>query len=939
MAIGPSAPDGEAADQGDSAVHEAAREDEQAAVPWSTHDEEEDPSSGRDLGWLALAVLILAGLAWTAFFGWANRELLSPGTSPVQWTRLIVDWSVPILLLGVLWLLAMRNSRREAARFTSAAGALSSESQRLEQRLVTVNRELSLARDFIAAQSRDLESLGRIAAERLSQNADRLQALIRDNGEQVETIGRVSSTALGNMDRLRDDLPVISNSARDVASQIGHAGQIARQQLEEMIVGFNRLNEFGEASGRQVETLQGKVEHAITTFEAQAGNLEDVLGQRYAALAQRSATLRAELDSREVEAFAAMRRRADALSHEMAASADQLEGHEREAVTLLSQRIAKVNEEATRLALRLREDESELGERWAASIASLEQRMREAVQQVAEVDEHATHSAQRRLAALHEEAVRVDEAIAGRLAEFDAQRGQRDTEIGEREAAALAQLEQRLAAFDQERLLREQELAERQTAALSELETRLAGLDEERQRREAQVRDHHAAALAVLEQRLATFDEERERREAALREREAAALSEVEQRILAFDTQLTERQQEHLAHVSGLTERSESLALRLRELSAHMDGLVAQGHAAQGDLTEATAGFAARVAESQAILADSQVMIARLTDDSVRLLELIRASADHGSEDLPRSIGHAEARLSAFEQQARALGELIAQAAERGSLLAAQVAEARGDSSATLDTLGALEARMSELRSRSDELAAHARDALGQSVGVLEEAAQRAVGELQLKQADAIRVVADQIGTISATAIVEALREHAVQAMAELEDVTAQASEAGRETAVQLRDQLVRVNELAANLEQRVALARQRAEEKVDNDFARRMALITESLNSSSIDISKAFANEVTDTAWASYLRGDRGIFTRRAVRLLDNQQSRAVAEIYQEDSDFRETVNRYIHDFEAMLRSVLSTRDGHALAVTLLSSDMGKLYVAMAQSIERLRV
>jgi hypothetical protein len=38
------------------------------------------------------------------------------------------------------------------------------------------------------------------------------------------------------------------------------------------------------------------------------------------------------------------------------------------------------------------------------------------------------------------------------------------------------------------------------------------------------------------------------------------------------------------------------------------------------------------------------------------------------------------------------------------------------------------------------------------------------------------------------------------------------------------------------------------------------------------------------------------------------------------------------------MLRQLLSTRDGHALSVTLLSSDMGKLYVALAQGIERLR-
>jgi hypothetical protein len=38
------------------------------------------------------------------------------------------------------------------------------------------------------------------------------------------------------------------------------------------------------------------------------------------------------------------------------------------------------------------------------------------------------------------------------------------------------------------------------------------------------------------------------------------------------------------------------------------------------------------------------------------------------------------------------------------------------------------------------------------------------------------------------------------------------------------------------------------------------------------------------------------------------------------------------------MLRTMLSTRDGNALGVTLLSSDMGKLYVALAQAIERLR-
>ena len=94
----------------------------------------------------------------------------------------------------------------------------------------------------------------------------------------------------------------------------------------------------------------------------------------------------------------------------------------------------------------------------------------------------------------------------------------------------------------------------------------------------------------------------------------------------------------------------------------------------------------------------------------------------------------------------------------------------------------------------------------------------------------------------------------------------------------------------------------------------------------------------MADPAWAAYLKGDRGIFTRAAVRLLDGGENRAIARLYRNDDTFRDRVSHYIHDFEGMLRQILATRDGEALGVTLLSSDMGKLYVALAQAIERLR-
>jgi hypothetical protein len=852
VAVGPQAED--AAVEIEPAAHaaepDAATDDITAAEPEWVDDDEPAQRLGR-FAWVVPALAVLAVLGWTGFFGWVNQRALLAGASPAQWSAWIVDWSVPVLLVVALWLLAMRNSRREAARFGEAARELSRESAALERRLATVNRELSLARDFIAAQSRDLESLGRVASERLSQHADRLQELVRDNGTQVEAIGRVSTVALENMDRLRDDLPVISNSARDVASQIGHAGSVAKTHLDELVSGFNRLNQFGEASGRQVATLRGKVDEALSAFAAQAAQLDEIAGNRFAALAERSAAFRTELDGREVEAFAAIRRRADALHDELGGRQLELERAESAALEALRERMGALRDEGMALAEGLRNGQHDAAEAWSTAIATLEQRMREAIQRITEVDENAMDNARLRLTGLREEAQRVEDSLAERAETFEAQRRQRAAELDQREVDALVALEERLA---------------------------------------------------------------------------------------AFDAQLTERQQEHLAHVAGLAERGDGLARRLAELSAEMDRMSAQGRRTQDDLSESADGLAARLAESQALIEKSGEQIARLTDDSVRLLELIRASAEHGSTDLPQAMNEAEARLAAFERQAAALQAIVADTGEKGAVLATHVDAARVNGSATLVQMNELEARLAELARGSAALAAQARGELGEAIATLEQASHKTVAGLQQEQATAIREIAERVAGESSAAIEQALRDSTTGALAELDLAVKRASESGRESAMLLRDQLAVVNELAGNLERRVAHARERAEEQVDGDFSRRMALITESLNSSAIDISKAFANDVTDTAWASYLRGDRGIFTRRAVRLLDTHEARAIAGIYEGDADFRETVNRYIHDFEAMLRSVLSTRDGHAMAVTLLSSDMGKLYVALAQAIERLR-
>ncbi|GAA0279608.1 hypothetical protein GCM10009127_20920 [Alteraurantiacibacter aestuarii] len=833
----------------DQPTPEAAETYPEDAADFEDAWEEEAPR--RSTGWIIPTLGVIAIMGWTGFFGWIHQSEILAGAPPQAWADWIVSWSVPVLLVIGVWLLAMRNSTREAARFGETARLLSHESQGLETRLVAVNRELSLARDFIASQSRDLESLGRVASERLSTNADRLEQLIRENGEQVNSIGQVSDTALSNMEKLRDRLPVIANAARDVASQIGNAGITAQGQLDEMISGFDRLNQFGEASTAQVEGLRAKVGDTLASFEAQTTALEQLCNTRFEALRGQSEDFRQELEARETDTLAAIRRRAEELQTELSARSDEVRAREEAAIADMRERIADLRSEADRLTLSMRDGQTETQRLWETAIEGLQARMTDAIGTVSRIDEAAIESARARLEKLSQIAERADTSI---------------------------------------------------------------------------------------KQSTEAFDEEFARRQALAVQREEQALAQLQGRISAFDQQVNERQEEHLAHVVGLAERGDALAQRLAALDQELSRLSEQGKQETGRLSEASELLAERLSHSRAILEENGTFVGRLTDDSVRLLEIIRSSADYSQGALCDSIGKAESRLSQFEQQAMALRDTIVQAEAKGSLLSDHVGTASLESRASLETIEALEARMAELAQQSTALAEQARTELQSAIAEMEAASGEMVSKLRSEQTDAVREIAERIGTQGSSAIEQALREGASAAIAELQEAAHNAGERGRESAAELRNQLAIVNELTGNLEQRVSQARERAAEQVDSDFTRRMALITDSLNSCSIDISKAFDNEVTDTSWASYLRGDRGIFTRRAVRLLDNHDARAVSDIYQDDAEFREAVNRYIHDFEAMLRNVLSTRDGNALAVTLLSSDMGKLYVALAQAIERLR-
>jgi hypothetical protein len=198
--------------------------------------------------------------------------------------------------------------------------------------------------------------------------------------------------------------------------------------------------------------------------------------------------------------------------------------------------------------------------------------------------------------------------------------------------------------------------------------------------------------------------------------------------------------------------------------------------------------------------------------------------------------------------------------------------------------------------------------------------------------ADHARETLAGVAPDAARAIEAAGTEAVRKSLTSIAAAAEQAANAATAASEKLNAQMLALADASGQIDARLA------ESEESNGFARRVSLLIESLNSAAIDLTAIYSAEVSDASWAAYLKGDRGVFAKRAVKLLDAGDLRAIQQAYEDDDTVRERVNRYIHDFEAMLRGILAQRDSAPIGVTLLSSDMGKLYVALAQAIERLR-
>ena len=735
--------------------------------------------------WSAILIgttLVALLLSWTGFWAWANQAELLSVRNPARIVELIGLWAVPVSLLGLCWLLAMRLSTSEARRFGDVAALLRNESEALEARIKTVNGEISLARSFLAENARELESVGRSSAAKLTEAAQQLVSALSDSDQKAQLLESVSAAAINNVETLRNHLPVVASAAKDATNQIGNAGNIASEQIGTLVTSMRSLDDAILATSATMDRLERQTTDTTQNISAAAQGASDALGS---SLDKSAEATQAILGKLQTETAAIEQRIGEA-----------------------SENIAALGEtSAQQLAEQLSQMENVVGNVGAAT-----QNQTVAVQSmIAQIDTSLDGSAQK-LAALNDDAYARFDALTAKI------------------NASISYCDSQLEVIDTSATDRIAKLAFA-INALSESSGELG------------------VNLVANEQRAATVLTDTEKLLTTL----GAISAELGEELpVAFD-KLQNRLADNMAVIGALRAEGNALTTQAEKLNDSLSALdqilLSQKGSVDTLLELSGSALAEHSAEAAALIETLQ--------STQNMIDQVSATAEQQLSGSLRRVAEAaqEATLHSKTIVENEFENIGARLTEQNRVLLA----------------GAIDAQMAEM-------GVAVKEAIDRNISLSEEATQR---------------------------------------------VTAQ---------------LLSVNELTSNLEQRVAVAREQFDGIDDEAFARRIALLTESLNSAAIDVAKILSNEVTDTAWAAYLKGDRGVFTRRAVRLLDNGEARIIANHYDDDAEFRDHVNRYIHDFEAMMRVLLSTRDGNAIGVTLLSSDVGKLYVALAQAIDRLR-
>ncbi len=425
--------------------------------------------------------------------------------------------------------------------------------------------------------------------------------------------------------------------------------------------------------------------------------------------------------------------------------------------------------------------------------------------------------------------------------------------------------------------------------------------------------DHANNSLASLSSRVAEQDRASQ-----------SMIAEIERGLALIDQRFTEL-------AANGDERANHFLESLTRARTELDTLAAQASTQDGAIGS--------LAERTSALRES---IERLSTEIRESVGTLIGEAQGGADRLAETtaavrpeIGWLRDATLETNERLAATGAEIDQQRER---FAALLSSVDGGVENAQSRLAELASTLVQVEREATALSAETGPTLIASLVQVKEAATHAAERAREAIASAIPEAAGKLSAEAQRALEQVIHKSIEDRLRDVENVAARAVNSARAASDRLTQQMFTLGQTAAALEAHIEQTGKEQREKDSEVFAKRVALLIDSMHSAAIDVGKILSDEIDDKVWGAYLKGNRGVFTSRAVRLIGGSETRAIRAHYESDPEFQRSVNRYVHDFEAMLRRVLAERDGGMLAVTLMSSDMGKLYAALAQAIDKRR-
>lgn len=123
--------------------------------------------------------------------------------------------------------------------------------------------------------------------------------------------------------------------------------------------------------------------------------------------------------------------------------------------------------------------------------------------------------------------------------------------------------------------------------------------------------------------------------------------------------------------------------------------------------------------------------------------------------------------------------------------------------------------------------------------------------------------------------------------------------------------------------------------EKESHDLLAEASNIVGQLQQFSVELAHLFSPKNEESLWKRYYAGDKAVFMRHLREEIKATKAEKIRKLYRENTAFQSAVNHYMQAFEQMTYEAKENSADSPLLGVLVGSDVGRLYMVLAEVIK----